>query len=391
MLLLSDFDLAAFSVLCLVYRAEPSYFVVIKGEDTMQKKLSFFLVFVLLFACLMTACGPKDQELDTESFSDETFRYVSYDDGWGIAAVEGLAQPVVEIPATVKERPVVRIEQNGFANNTGITTLTVPGTVKEIGISAFSGCTALATITMPESVELIGSEAFANTAFYNDAANWADDSLYLGKYLIKVKTSIGAEYDVKSGTLAIASHAFADRDDYFGYIGCAALKEVTFPSSLKAIGDGAFKNCKALETFDIPASVTYIGDYAFHNTAYVNQELNKKTDNPEEILDVLYIGKHLIQVNEEKLGESYTVASGTVAINAPAFADCEELTTVEIPGSVKRIGVAAFRNCTALTSIVFDGTEEEWNAISKGYDWDKNTGAYQITFKKVAPPETTEK
>ena len=383
MLLLSNFDLTMICGTLFGYCAGSSYFVVTKGEDTMQKKLSFFLVFVLLFTCLLTACGPDDTGADLENFSDETFNYISYQDGWGVAAAEGFAQAELTVPAEVKGRPVVRVEQEGFANITAITKVTVPESVKFIGESAFAGCTALATVDLHDGAIVIGDEAFSNTAFYNNASNWEADVLYLGKYLLEAKLSVSGEYTVKDGTVAIAGHAFAERDDDLGYMGCAALTAVNFPASLKTIGDGAFKNCTALTTFSVPDSVTYLGDYAFHNTAYFNDKINDEKNET----DVFYIGTHLVQANAAYLDESYTVKEGTTTIASPAFAGCDKLTTVEIPASVTRIGIAAFRNCKALTSIVFDGTEEEWNAISKGYGWNQNLGEYQITFKKTATPE----
>ena len=48
--------------------------------------------------------------------------------------------------------------------------------------------------------------------------------------------------------------------------------------------------------------------------------------------------------------------------------------------SVTLIGDWAFRGCSSLISIKYCGTEEEWNAISKGYLWDDRTGDYIITY-----------
>lgn len=45
---------------------------------------------------------------------------------------------------------------------------------------------------------------------------------------------------------------------------------------------------------------------------------------------------------------------------------------------VTSIGDWAFYHCSSLTSITFNGTKQQWNAISKGYRWNDNTGAYTI-------------
>lgn len=52
--------------------------------------------------------------------------------------------------------------------------------------------------------------------------------------------------------------------------------------------------------------------------------------------------------------------------------------------SVTSIGDYAFYYCSNLTTINFIGTEEQWNAIAKGTDWDFDTGSYTINYNYVA-------
>ena len=52
-----------------------------------------------------------------------------------------------------------------------------------------------------------------------------------------------------------------------------------------------------------------------------------------------------------------------------AFSYCSGLKSIEIPDSVTMIGVSAFYNCRSLTSITFEGTIEQWNAIEKNRNW----------------------
>ena len=51
------------------------------------------------------------------------------------------------------------------------------------------------------------------------------------------------------------------------------------------------------------------------------------------------------------------------------------LTSITIGESVTSIGGYAFAGCETLTSITYEGTQEQWNAISKGDDWNINVPA----------------
>jgi hypothetical protein len=65
-------------------------------------------------------------------------------------------------------------------------------------------------------------------------------------------------------------------------------------------------------------------------------------------------------------------------INRNAFEYCSTLRNVTMPSSVTEIRQMAFDNCVNLTNIVFDGTTEQWNAITKGTYWNRNVPATYV-------------
>ena len=55
------------------------------------------------------------------------------------------------------------------------------------------------------------------------------------------------------------------------------------------------------------------------------------------------------------------------------FYSYPNLQTIIIPESVTSIGDGAFYGCSSLKTINYTGTEEQWNAISKGTNWFNGT------------------
>ncbi len=143
-------------------------------------------------------------------------------------------------------------------------------------------------------------------------------------------------------------------DAAFGF--CFNLTNITIPDSVKDIGRDAFLECTELTSITIPDSVRYIGDGAFSNTAYI-----KTASNWED--NVLYIGNHLIEAKETLTG-SYDIKPGIKTIAEGAFSYCPGLTSITIPNSITDINGYAFRGCSELTSVYYNGTTEERSNIT---------------------------
>jgi hypothetical protein len=54
------------------------------------------------------------------------------------------------------------------------------------------------------------------------------------------------------------------------------------------------------------------------------------------------------------------------------------LTDIVIPDSVTSIGMCAVKGCSGLTTIAYQGTMEQWEAITKSNGWNDNTGNYVV-------------
>ena len=152
-------------------------------------------------------------------------------------------------------------------------------------------------------------------------------------------------------------------------------------SVLTGLNKGAFAGCTGLTSVTIGNSVTSIGDSAFFGCSelmsIVVDEGNTKYHSA---------GNCLIKTATKTLilgcNTSVIPAEGSVTrIGNSAFYTCTGLTSITIPDNVTSIDFWTFYNCTGLTSITFNGTMEEWNAISKGIDWKYNVPATQVVCK----------
>lgn len=136
---------------------------------------------------------------------------------------------------------------------TKITEVSVPDSVKRVGVSAFTGSSKLATINLPENLEVLESSALGGTAYYNNEDNWEDNVFYYRDYCLSHRTfKISSPVTVKDGTRVIAKGAF----DFY------RQPSITLPDSVEVIEEKAFYE-SLLESVDLPSSLITIGENAF--------------------------------------------------------------------------------------------------------------------------------
>lgn len=270
-----------------------------------------------------------------------------------------------------------------------IKSVTIGNSVTSIGSSAFCGCTGLTSITIGNSVTSIGISAFDGTAWYN-AQPFGD--VYAGKVYYKYKGTMleNTSIEIKDGTKGIAGGAFRD---------CKGLIDVTIPNSVTNIGNYAFDNCTGLIDITIPDNVTRIGDYAFHScnklAGVVVPDSVKEIGNSAfgqciELSNVI-LGDNIEFIDEYTFSNTkisqIIIPDSVTSLIGGAFCSCDSLTTVIIGSGIETIHYGTFQNCPNLTTIkikkglksiekdafngiksipdiFFEGSEEEWKAIS---------------------------
>jgi hypothetical protein len=261
-----------------------------------------------------------------------------------------------------------------YKKENGVTEVTIPEGVTNIGGSAFSHCSSLKSVTIPNSVTSIGNYAFedckslTSVTIPDSVTSIGDYAFYNCKSLTSVTipnsvTSIGYEafYNCKSLTsvtipdsvTSIGERAFWD---------CSSLASVTIPNSVTSIKWSVFHGCSSLTSITIPDSVTSIEWNAFADTKWlklypddmviINHILFKYKGSAETVVipnNVTSIGERVFY--DCKSLTSVIIPEGVTSIGDEAFLDCSSLTSVTIPDSVTSIGNCAFYGCSSLTSV----------------------------------------
>ena len=331
------------------------------------------------------------------------------------------------IPTQVEEDGktfrVTEIADAAFSNSSALTSITISEGVVRIGKLAFANCPRLTSITIPKTVTQIesgrvdiGENVYRGHLFTNcpsltsivvEEGNPRYKSIQSGNGIIDKTTNTLIAGDqtisIPEDVINIGEYAFAE---------CKALTSITIPNSVKSIGNWAFAFCPSLSSVNIPNNVTSIGESAFRNCdALTSVTIGNSVTNIEE--DTFYYCKNLSSItieNEERnisidknafpssakikyvikfkdlyFADSfwYSIAKivGVVEkfknqseftiptqvekngktfrvteIDDAAFRNCSALTSITIPEGIVRIGRLAFAECSNLTSITIPKT-----------------------------------
>lgn len=211
---------------------------------------------------------------------------------------------------------ITEIGKASFNGASKITGVEIPNSAILISDYAFQKCEGLTTITIPGSVKKIGNWwGNANGQIFNGCSNLK-------------------EVILEEGIEEISGRAFDS---------CSKVKEWKLPKSLKRIGPGAFQST-GVEEFNIPENVESIAAtfISSSNLSRINVDSNNKYFTSVDGILFDKDSTRLIKYPENRDGSSYEVPNTVNTIDANAFGSCKNLQTIVIADSVEKIGDSAF-------------------------------------------------
>ena len=216
---------------------------------------------------------------------------------------------------------------SAFSYNKDIKSVRLPDAITQIPYKAFSGCTNLKNIRLPDSVTQIDEDAFGNC---------------------DLQEQVVQEIVSSDNITFIGSRAFeGNKNIYTVHIG----KNVEYiqTETFNYMSTPSFHDCTNLTSITVSSeNQTY---------ASINGLLCSKD------------GRSLLYVPVGISGR-LDVPAGIETIGGEAMHYAFSIKIVHIPKSVKKIGSDAFP--IECTDVYYDGTEEQWNEISIGKNYNSD-------------------
>lgn len=254
------------------------------------------------------------------------------------------------------------IPQQLFADNTSITSVILPNSIKTIEWRAFSGCTSLAQIEFPEGLLTIGDYAFSSTGLttvvlpstlttfgegvFDGCTKLANIEDKSGKFLkvvdgivynvdgtqiISVLESCTGEVRIAEGVTEIPDFLFSQNERITG---------VVIPEGVTRIGRQAFEFCTQLQSVVLPESLMEIEEYAFLQCENLTQI--RLPESLRTIGTKAFIMSGLTSV---------VLPEGLTQLGDEVFSVCEDLTSVTLPSTLTSMGECVFSGCNQLIQI----------------------------------------
>lgn len=256
---------------------------------------------------------------------------------------------------------VTKINDDALKGNKKIVSVTIPGSVKDIGNNAFQGCPNLKEIIFTNP-DRNNNNLIIRVSAFQDCPNLTTCEIPARAYqvvgnifkgctsLTEVKVNANnPHYFTKDGVLfgpALVNYepqynnAYALQSYPAGRQGAYTIPSEVNGKEIDQIWTSGFEGAASLTDISIPASIGRLGTAAFEGTGLTHVTI------PDTVQQV----DPAVFQNCTKL-VSVKLPDGITEIDQYLFANCISLQHVDMPDSITKINIYAFHNCTSLTSL----------------------------------------
>lgn len=297
----------------------------------MKKTVAVFLAALALLSCMcffFVSCGEEEPGKDGADIGTDGLAYRLNSDGtYSVSLGRAVYSSEIIIPPTHQGKPVSSIPDGGFADAVNIQKITIPSSIRSIGVDAFRGSDEITEVCISDIAAW--SQTEFSTLYSNPLCYSAE--LHVGGTLV-------SDLVIPEGTLRISDYAFVSSSE---------IRSVRVPNSVLSIGVRAFADCKKLEYVSLGNSVMQIDESSFLDSLnikynYYNGALYLgNEENPYRVL-VSAVGNNVL---------SCSIHEDAEIIASRAFSKCEKILSISFGKKIKRIGFRAFSECRNLDSV----------------------------------------
>ncbi len=276
----------------------------------------------------------------------------------------------------------VAVLPDNFANGSSVTSVNLPESLTSIGSNAFLAV-PLTSLTIPAGVSNIGENAFKNINVsqltWNARECWSNGNM---------RTNDIRQLTIGDGVTVLPDRIAAN----------SQITTLTIPNTVKHIGNDVFRDCLNLTCeVVIPDSVVEIGDYAFYGSGVTTMTVGKAVEMVGcvalngvtsltwnavncETMGIVYVDyfdtgnyRHqMIPLTQVTIGDgveripnhfaymaqitSLELPQSVKVIGSHAFYDCDLMTNIQLPSSITTISDEAFNNCDGLSELIIPGS-----------------------------------
>ena len=309
----------------------------------------------------------------------------------GKAAFSSTSLESMTIPSKITVIP-----DSLFKDCIRLNAVTLPEGITEIGEWAFYHLDEMTNIKLPSNLKTIGAHAFQ--AFGGTTINIPDSVEYIGEYAFYGNKSL-ASVKLSKNITKIEPYTFLD----------CGLESITIPEGVTEIGEGAFRQ-NHLTSVKLPETLRKIDNEAFAYGFVYDFEIGTRSvmlpDHVTEIgafafadceLGDIKLPENLISCGfsafQNNMLSAIEFPEGIENLTAPTIMGNENINRIYLPRSLKELSPLAiakngdyyqvvqsepydvnsyrFYNIGMVDDIYFAGTEEEWNALTKDWDFEE--------------------